>query len=289
MDHTSPEGIRARYRSAFLKGLAAILPTVLTLYILLWAFSFVDQNIATPINGAIKAQLKAGPGREVAVRLLHVDPTLLEGSEAEFSQAVDDAFPSWVGFLAGVVLCFVVGFFIASFIGQRLWGAVEGWLGKLPVVRAIYPSAKQITEFFIKDGSKEPQFSRVGFVPYPLQGQWSLGFVMADGFRELDRRTKTRNLSVFVPMAPTPVTGFVVMVPESQFVPVDISVDEAFKFYVTAGLVIPDRHRALSARPTAAVQEAQTPPTSPPPSRPSGLPPLGEANRCERPAKPGAR
>lgn len=244
MVEMSPAGIRERYKSAFLKGLATILPTVLTVYILLFTYNFVDENIATPLNAAIRTQLKTGPGREIAVRLLHVDPTLLEeGAQKEFSAAVDESYPTWVGFVGAIVICLVVGFFIASFLGRRVWAVIEGSFMKMPVVKAIYPSAKQITEFFIKDDTSKSQFSRVGFVPFPQEGCWSVGFVMADGYHELDRLHARRHLSVFVPMAPTPVTGFVVLVPEDRFHAVDMSVDEAFKYYVTAGMVVPERHR----------------------------------------------
>lgn len=246
MEERTPDSIRERYKSAFFKGLAAILPTVLTVYILLATYNFVDQNVAVPINNAIKAQLKTEAGREIAVRSLKIDPELLHERQAKaFERAVEEKFPDWVGFAFAIFICFFVGFFIASFLGKRIWSAVERWFMRMPVVRAIYPSAKQITEFFIKDETKGQQFSRVGFVPFPTEGQWSLGFVMAEGFQTMDRHVGARLQSVFVPMAPTPVTGFVVLVPEEKIVAVDMSVDEAFRYYVTAGLVIPDRHKAV--------------------------------------------
>lgn len=237
-----PPTIKQRYKAAFLKGVATLLPTILTIYILLWTWHFVDENIAAPINGAIKAQLRAtAAGRETAVRLLDLDPELLRaGREHELAAAVDEAFPSWLGIVAAVVLCFIVGFFIASFVGRRAWAALEGWFVRLPVIRAIYPSAKQITEFFIKhEEASARQFSRVCFVPFPTLDQWSIGFVMSEGFRDVDEKLGKKFVNVFVPMAPTPVTGFVLLVPEENVHPIDMSVDEAFKFYITGGLVVP--------------------------------------------------
>ncbi len=243
----APPTIRERYRSAFLKGVATLLPTILTVYILLWTWSFVEGNIGEPLNAAIKAQLKAtAAGREVAVRLLDLNPELLRPDRrAEFDAAVEEAFPRWLGLAAAVVLCFTVGFFIASFVGRRAWAALEGWFVRLPVIRAIYPSAKQITEFFIKhEEGPARQFSRVCFVPFPTPDQWTIGFVMSEGFRGVDEVVGKRHVNVFIPWAPTPVTGFVLLVPEDQVHPIDLSVDEALKFYVTAGLVVPRAHLA---------------------------------------------
>jgi uncharacterized membrane protein len=235
--------IKERYKSAFLKGVATLLPTILTVYILLWTWSFVDENIARPINGAIKAQLEAtSAGREVAVRLLDLDPELLRPDRAaDFDAAVEAKFPSWLGLAAAVVVCFGVGFFIASFVGRRAWAAIERGFLKLPIVRAIYPSAKQITEFFIKheEGPERKQFSRVCFVPFPTLDQWAIGFVMSEGFRGVDERLGKRHLNVFIPWSPTPVTGFVLLIPEEHVHPIDMSVDDAFKFYLTGGLVVP--------------------------------------------------
>lgn len=245
----TPATIRERYKSAFLKGAATLLPTILTVYILLATWNFIDHNIAAPLNAAIKGQLKAtAAGRESAVRLLDLDPELLRpGREAEFAAAVDRAFPAWVGIVVAVVICFAVGFFIASFVGRRAWAALERWFVKLPVIRAIYPSAKQITEFFIKhEEGADRNFSRVCFVPFPTPDQWAIGFVMSEGFREVDEKLGKRFLNVFIPWAPTPVTGLVLLIPEDQVHAIDMSVDDAFKFYLTGGLVVPPKQQAVS-------------------------------------------
>jgi len=258
---TVPLSIKERYKRTFLKGLATILPTVLTVYILLATWNFLESNIATPLNAAIQAQLKATfAGREAAQRFLDLDPELLRpGHDREFAEAVDRAFPSWIGIAAAVVLCFVVGFFIASFVGRRLFSALERGITRLPIVKAIYPSAKQITDFLIKH--EEPstrQFGRVVFVPFPTSDQWTIGFLMSEGFRDVDAKLGKRFLNVFIPWSPTPVTGFVILVPEEHCHPLNISVDEALKFYVTAGLVVPERQ--LPGRPTAETGRAPTNP-----------------------------
>lgn len=231
-----------RYRNAFLAGVAALLPTLLTVYVLTATYSFIEARIARPLNAAIVSQLQSTPTlREQAVRLLDLDPELLRPEFREqFSAAVTETFPAWIGLIAAVVLCFAVGFFIASFLGKKLWALTEYWLMRIPIVRAVYPSAKQLTSFFIQpeDGDNK-QFSRVCLVPFPNSQTWSIGFVTSSGMRMVDSELGGRHLVIFVPMAPTPVTGFVVMMPEASVLPLDMSVDEAFKLYLTAGVTIP--------------------------------------------------
>ena len=197
------------------------------------------------------------------MRLLDLDPGLLRPENTDaFERALDEHFPGWIGLVAAIVLCFGVGFFIASFVGRRLWALLEQWLLKLPVIRAIYPSAKQITSFFIQqEADKAQRFSRVCIVPFPGAGQWSIGFVMSDGIAAVDALAGGRHLTVFVPMSPTPVTGFVIQVPEAQVHPIDLSVDEAFKYYLTAGLAIPPRHVVA---PAAVADDAESPATGGP-------------------------
>ena len=239
-----PESIQDRYKKAFLKGLATLLPTVLTAYILLATYDFIGGHIALPLNAAIKSQLKATePGREFAIRFLHLEPTLLSpGQEREFAEAVDREFPSWFGFAAAVMLCFIVGFFFASFLGNRLWALVEGWFVKLPLIRAIYPSAKQITEFFIKEEKKDKStFTSVVCVEYPRLGQWSIGFVMGEGLTDVSKWAGKKYVNVFIPHAPTPVTGYIIFCAEEEVHAIDMTIDEGFRFYITGGVVIPPR------------------------------------------------
>lgn len=238
------ESIQERYKKAFLKGLATLLPTVLTAYILLATYDFIASHIATPINNAIKSQLRASePGRELAVRFLHLDPTLLStGHERELAEALEGAYPSWFGFAAAVMVCFIVGFFFASFIGNRVWGALEGWFVKLPLIRAIYPSAKQITEFFIKEEKKDSKtFTSVVCVEYPRKGQWSIGFVTGEGLADVTRIAGKKFVNVFIPHAPTPITGYIIFSAEDEVHPIDMTIDEGFRFYITGGVVIPPR------------------------------------------------
>ncbi len=164
------------------------------------------------------------------------------GHEAEFAAALEREFPSWFGFAAAIVLCFVVGFFFASFIGNRVWALLEGWFVRLPLIRAIYPSAKQITEFFIKEEKKDAStFTSVVCVEYPRKGQWSIGFVTGEGLSDITRIAGKKFVNVFIPHAPTPITGYIIFCAEDEVHPIDMTIDEGFRFYITGGVVIPPR------------------------------------------------
>jgi uncharacterized membrane protein len=256
---TAGDSIRERYKRAFLKGVATLLPTVLTAYVLLATYDFISGHIARPLNSALKSQLAVTEaGREFAVRFLRLDPTLLSpGEEQKFTAELDRTFPSWFGFAAAIMLCFLVGFFFASFVGNRIWGALEGWFVRLPLIRAIYPSAKQITEFFIKEEKKDAStFTSVVCVEYPRKGQWSIGFVTGEGLSDVTCIAGKKYVNVFIPHAPTPITGYIIFSAEDEVHPIDMTIDEGFRFYITGGVVIPPRQMQGKQRERYLLEEA---------------------------------
>jgi uncharacterized membrane protein len=243
-DAPAHDTVQERYKKAFFKGLGTLLPTVLTAYIVFATYDFISQNVASPLNAALKSQLRATQaGREFSVRFFELDPVLLgAGHEQELAGAVDAAFPSWFGFALAILITFVVGFFFASFLGNRIWAALEAWFVKLPLIRAIYPSAKQITEFFIKEEKKDQHtFTSVVCVEYPRKGQWSIGFVTGEGLADITKVAGKKFVNVFIPHAPTPITGYIIFAAEDEVHPIDMTIDEGFKFYITGGVVIPPR------------------------------------------------
>src|SRR5690606_40818924 len=83
-------------------------------------------------------------------------------------------------------------------------------------------------------------FKRVVLVEYPRQGSWSLGLVTAGAMRRVEETTRERCVTVFTPSTPTPFTGFAIVVPESQVIDLPISIDEAIRFVLTGGVLIPE-------------------------------------------------
>ena len=262
--------IPSTYKRAFLTGLAAILPTILTLWILSAAYSFVDDSIARPISVAVKNGLaETATGNRIAEALLDVDTSLTrpapistppsreeearEKARMEaLRKAVEERYPLWFGLLAAVVVVFGIGFAVASLVGQRLVALAEQAVSRLPVVRAIYPPAKQIVDFFLQAEKSRQTFSKVVAVQWPRAGYWAVGFVTSEGLREVSAAAEGRRfVNVFVPNAPTPMTGYVVLAPEAELIPLSMSVDEAFRYLISGGVIVPPG-QVMTADETAA-------------------------------------
>ena len=102
------------------------------------------------------------------------------------------------------------------------------------------PSCKQVTDFFFGDNSKERlQFSRVVAVQYPRKGIWSVGLVTGDTMRRIEQEAGGPCLTVFIPSSPTPFTGYVITVPRTDTMDLPISIEDAIKFAVSGGVVVP--------------------------------------------------
>lgn len=262
--------IPSTYKRAFLTGLAAILPTILTLWILSAAYRFVDDSIARPISVAVKNGLaETATGNRIAEALLDVDTSLTRPApistppsrEEEVREkarmealrkAVEERYPLWFGLLAAVVVVFGIGFAVASLIGQRLVALAEQAVSRLPVVRAIYPPAKQIVDFFLQAEKSRQTFSKVVAVQWPRAGYWAVGFVTSEGLRDVSAAAEGRRfVNVFVPNAPTPMTGYVVLAPEAELIPLSMSVDEAFRYLISGGVIVPPG-QVMTADETAA-------------------------------------
>jgi len=147
------------------------------------------------------------------------------------------------GFGLLVVLAFVtfVGFITANFFGRGLIRLGEGLVDRMPVVRSVYGALKQIFETVIRQSNAA--FKKVVLVQYPRKDMWVLAFVAADTEGEVPRRVGTDLASVFVPTTPNPTSGFLLFVPKHDLIYLDMTVEEAAKMVISAGVVTPpDRH-----------------------------------------------
>ena len=125
-----------------------------------------------------------------------------------------------------------------NFVGRWLLEFGEGTLSKIPVAGAVYKTLKQLLETFLSNNSN--RFRRVVLVEYPREGLYSVGFVTGDVGPSLQAELKEKLISVFIPTAPNPTTGWYTLVPESSVKDLDISVEDAFRTIISAGIVNPD-------------------------------------------------
>lgn len=153
------------------------------------------------------------------------------------------------GLLVALVLITLVGFLTANIIGRTVVGYGETLLGRMPLVRGIYKTIKQIFETVLSNTSDT--FRTVGLVEYPRKGVWSLVFVPGERETEINVRLDRPDdplIGVFMPCTPNPTTGFLMYVHRSEIVILDMTVEDGAKLIVSAGLVAPAyANKALDA------------------------------------------
>lgn len=165
-----------------------------------------------------------------------LDYTLLLLPAAYRPQAVVGfALPGLGAVLAFVVL-FVTGLLVTNLIGRRFVAYWEGILQRIPLVRSVYGGVKGFTESVF---SQSNSFRKVVMLEFPRSGSWSIGFVTAENVKEISARTGEQQVCVYVPTAPNPTSGYIVMVPREQVIELGMSVDAAMKMIITCGVVVP--------------------------------------------------
>ncbi|MEQ9453513.1 MAG: DUF502 domain-containing protein [Phycisphaeraceae bacterium] len=307
------------FKRFFFRGLGIILPTVLTAYLLVLVYGFVNDNIAEPLNQGVREALiqftyyptatdadidrlasdlpgeveqewalidddrrnKLGPsyGRaqqiEAKRQWLREKPeVVLEARRLALRRAWDSVqIGNWsaldlVGLALAAVLIYFVGVILGSYLGKTFYRQSEDFILAIPLVSRVYPSVKQVTDFFFGDKpAKRPlNFNRVVAVEYPRKGIWSVGLVTGDTMRDIQIRADADCMTVFIPSSPTPFTGYVITVPRTDTIDLPISIEEALKFAVSGGVLIPpsqvisdDEHRA-TYRPEITEPKTQNPP-----------------------------
>ncbi len=196
-------------RSNFLTGFVIFAPISITIY-LVWNFAeFVDARVLPLVPGVY--------------RLEEYLPISLPGF--------------------GVVVFFFIvaglGALTKNLFGRQLFRIGEGYLDRLPVVRSIYNTLKQIVETIFAQGGKD-SFEKVCMIQYPREGIWALAFISTDTSGEvLSRSGSDAMMSVFLPTTPNPTSGFLLFLPAEDVVVLDMSVEDAAKLVISAGLVTP--------------------------------------------------
>jgi uncharacterized membrane protein len=228
-----------RFKNYFLRGLAVLLPTILTIAIFVWGYQFIQEYIGVYINRALV---------RLIIFIPFLMPTWTQGSLNKFW--VDGA-GSIAGFVIALILVLIVGALLASVVGRTIWRMVEGFIMNTPFLRRVYPYIKQITDFLLTQEEKKKMFSRVVAVEYPRKGIWSMGFVTGSGLERVVDNVKKEFVTILIPTSPTPFTGFVIMVPKKQTIELDMTVEEALIFAVSAGVITPGGEHVAAALPKA--------------------------------------
>lgn len=149
--------------------------------------------------------------------------------------------PRWIGLVIAATIVLFLGYLASGFLGRSLITGFDKALTRIPLVRSVYPYTKQLVDFFLSDS--ELEFDTVVAAPYPSEGVWAIGFVTGGGLKTVHEELDGTYLSVFIPTSPMPMTGFTVFLPAKKLIPLDISVDEALRVTVSAGVLVPESER----------------------------------------------
>lgn len=140
-----------------------------------------------------------------------------------------------LGFLFTIIVIFLTGLLIANFIGHRIVEFWEKLLAKIPLIRSIYMAVKQVTHAFVQP--KGESFRKVLLVEYPRKGLWSIGFQTASQFQGIPLEHEM--VAVFIPTTPNPTSGFLILTPKEDVIPLKMTVEEAFKVIISLGVMMP--------------------------------------------------
>jgi uncharacterized membrane protein len=151
----------------------------------------------------------------------------------------------FMGVILTLAIILLVGILARNFIGRRLVLWWEALLGRIPFVSAIYSSVKQVSDTLLSPSGQA--FRKPVLVEFPRAGTWAIGFVVGSPGEALTAPLNGEHASVYVPTAPNPTSGYVLIVPVAQIVDLEISVDEALKFVVSMGVVAPAPRGAAEA------------------------------------------
>jgi len=212
-DESGSSHLGARLRGYFLTGLIVVGPVAITLYVVWWFINLVDAWVKPLLPQAYLPETYL--------------PVNVPG----------------VGLIVGIFGLMVVGALAAGLFGRTIVSYGEMMLDRMPVVRGVYRLIKQIfTTVFSKSGTS---FKRVGLLEFPRRGLYCLVFLAGDPPVEVEEKIGGGNplITVFMPNGPNPTTGFIVFVPASEVIPLDLAVEDAAKLVVSAGLVGPDQQQ----------------------------------------------
>ncbi len=197
--------MKKNIRQIFLTGLAVVVPVGVTIYILVFLVRLMDDLLS------------------VVPRPFHPDTIL-------------GVHIPGLGIISTIFFIFLCGLVTRSYLGRRIVRTGERILQKIPFVRGVYRASKQVSDSLIMD--KGQGFRKVVLVEFPRSGIWAIGFVAGQTSGELREKTGGA-VSVFMPTSPNPTSGYILLVPEKDLLPLEMTVEQAFTLIVSGGIVAP--------------------------------------------------
>jgi len=191
----------------FITGLLIWIPLVITIWVLLLVVDTLDQSL-------LLLPPEWRPERWLGIRV------------------------RGMGVVLTVVIVFVTGVLAANFIGQRLVQVWNHLLHRIPFFSSVYSSVKQVSDTLFS--SKGEAFRKALLVQWPREGMWTIAFLTGVPGGDVAKHLQGDYVSVYVPTTPNPTGGYFVMLPRSEVIELDMSVDTALKYIISMGVVVPN-------------------------------------------------
>ena len=212
-----PSGLLAGLRNSFLTGLVVIAPVALTIWLIWSVIGWIDGFVLPFIPNLYHPDniLNTIFGQDVAINI------------------------RGLGVVVFLLFTTFVGWIAKGFLGRSLIRFGENLVRRMPVVRSIYSGVKQIAETVFAQSDRS--FEKACLIEYPRKGIWAIGFISTDAKGEVKYKVKAKSdlLSVFVPTTPNPTSGFMLFFPRSDVIELEMSIEDAAKLVISAGLVYP--------------------------------------------------
>ena len=212
-----PRGFGRHLRQKFLTGLVVLLPLFITVWLLAALFHLVDGTLTPWVQ-----------------RIL-----LLTEVEIFSYPAFANSMVPLIGVTITFGLIYLAGVLSTNVFGVRILEAFERFMLRIPGVRAVYGGSKQLMEALSPTGKRS--FTEVVLVEYPRTGAYTFGFVTRNAVPDLLPGRSDSLAVVFLPTTPNPTSGWMVLIPRSELIPLPLSVEEGVKLVVSGGIVAPDR------------------------------------------------
>lgn len=261
-----------RFKGYFLHGLAVLLPSILTIWVFVWGYTFIQENISQHINRGLVHIIALVTHDDIDItdsevqKYIESEDSGIEYDDNNIKILVKDEYirkqarfnkrktklaEKWVdgpgsivGFIIAVISVCIFGALLASYVGKRFWRMTENFIMNTPLLRNVYPYIKQVTDFLLtQEEDQKRLFSRVVAVEYPKKNIWSVGFVTGAGLKSVVDNVRGDFLTVIIPTSPTPFTGFVITVPKKQTIDLDMTIEEALRFIISGGVIAPMNQR----------------------------------------------
>lgn len=213
-------------RKYFITGLLVLVPLFITVWVLSTLISTMDRSLLL-----LPVQWRP---------------------EAQFGHAIPG-----VGALLTLLIIFVTGVIATNFFGKRLILLWEALLGRVPVVKSIYNSVKQVSDTLFSDSGNA--FRKALLVQFPREGSWTIAFMTGQPGGDVANHLQGDFVSVYVPTTPNPTGGYFLMLPAKDIIELDMSVDEALKYIISMGVVaptMPDRGVILDLETAKALEQS---------------------------------